>query len=368
MFTPTTVEIPTGVSIGPENSILVGVMQTLMGSSRNAQYRSPGAPVGDPPIVRHEALGQSRDALGSMGADRKIIARPGASAPFYEPPESLGDLKRDARISFAESADGLNPTPDLMDRPGWPAALSIGRGEFSPRLVSTSGSDNFLTSIAAKYTDAPELAHLNQVQWSVPWDMQIDDFGTGTGGQGKVIGSSIPPPETAGDIAVVKAAAGGVKQWLEFPTLGDAMLCPVGALLSNLPLAKDNDPQSYGFTLDALIAKNPAFAGTVTVTKKMRGVGKEKLSLAISTSAMTFNPYGSELDEGGIASFNFNLNTLFNRDTLAAAGAITFAITVVPVFGADKSGSTSMPFPYLPVDTTVAIAGGSYDVNVRCKG
>ncbi len=368
-FASTDVGLPHGVKLGNGKSILVGVMQTLMGSNRNAHYRSPGASPADPPIVKKESLGQSRDALASMGDDKKIIPRPGTPAPFYGPPDTLSDSKPDGTITFAESKDGVNPTPGLMDRPGWPARLALGAGEFEPKLVGTSGADSFLTSIVAKYSDGAELAHFNKVAWAVPWDQEIDAFGAGTGGSaGKVIDSNMPPPETEGDIAAVKAAAGGGKSWIAFPTLGDAMMCPVGILLGNLQPARDNDPASFQHTLDALIAKKPTYEVNVTVKKKLRGVGKEKLSVALKTGTMTFNPYAKELDEGETQTFSFGLMMMFNRDTIGTGEAITFSVSAVPVFGDSKSASTTMAAPYVRLDQILSIEDGSYHVDARLKG
>jgi hypothetical protein len=234
-------------------------------------------------------------------------------------------------------------------------------------LVGTSGSDDFTTSIAAKYSGESGLNHLKQSKWSVPWSMTIDPLGTGQGAAGAVEASKIPPPETPGDIAAIQARLGKGKDWIEFPTLGDAMMCSVGVLLGNLVPAKANDPQSFAFTVQALCDKNPQFQLELTVGKKLRGVGKERVNLVVSGFGSA-PPRNCEMDAGETQTMRFHLLEILEEGSIMAGRPISFQITVEPVFGSAINTSRTMPFPYMPFSDSVAIESGQYELSVKIRG
>jgi len=358
---PTDVEIPAGVTLGNGKSIQVGVMQTLMGSTRVAHYRSWGANASEPTTDKRQELGQARDAAADLDpATGSLVPR--AQAPFYLPPVTVSDVHVTDTIQVSEGKQA-----NLLDRPGWPARASLGSGEFSPRLVGTSGSDDFITSIAAKYSSESGLNHLKQSKWSVPWSMTIDPLGAGQGAAGAVEASKIPPPETPGDIAAIQARLGKGKDWIEFPTLGDAMMCSVGVLLGNLAPAKANDPQSFAFTVQALCDKNPQFELSFTVDKKLRGAGQERVNLLIGGFGSA-PPRNWEMDAGETQTTRFHLLEILEEGSIMAGRPITFQITVEPVFGSAINTSRTMAFPYLSISESFAIGEGQYELTVKLRG
>jgi hypothetical protein len=348
---PVTLAIKSGLTLGPGKSILYGPVQSVVSSERVAQYKSPGAQPSDPPIEKKNVLGATLDQTYGIGTGGAMFGA--AHPPFYVPPGTLSDVHTTDTLNIATGAGA-----GVLDQPGWPTPLTLGRDPFAPALVSTSGEDKFVTSFAAKYADGSSLFHMASTHWEVPWTItSLDAMGAGTGGAGTSGVALGTPPKTEGDIAVVAQG----KSWISFPTVGDAMMVPAYTLLANLNPARDNDPTSYENTVQALFLKNPAFHVEVDCDTTFANVGKDTATVQVSGSrpgpSSTF-----ELDKGDLGMVTFHLADVLDPASLKAGTGIGVTISLGTWLGSSASATRTWSFPYAKLVDHFPIKDGKYSL------
>jgi hypothetical protein len=346
---PVTVGIKSGVTLGAGKSILFGPVQSVVSSTRNAQYKSPGAQSSDPPIEKKNVLGATLDQTYGVGTGGTKFAA--AHPPFYVPPGTLSDVHTSDTLNIVTGAGS-----GVLDQPGWPTPLRLDTGTFAPTLVSTSGEDKFITSFAAKYADQSSLFHLASTHWEVPWTITtIDAMGSGTGGAGTSGVALGTPPKTEGDIAVVDQG----KSWISFPTVGDAMMVPASTLLANLNASRDADPPSYENTVQALFLKNPAFHVEVDCNTTFANIGRDRATVQVAGSRP--GPSSSfELDKGDLGTLTFHLADVLDAASLKAGTGMTVTISLATSLGSHASATRSWSFPYVKLVEQFPIDDGKY--------
>ena len=347
---PVSVSIKPGVTLGDGKSILYGPVQSVVSSERIAQYKSPGAGSTDPPIEKKNELGASLDQAYLLGTGGKKFGV--GQPPFYLAPRTLSDV---------HSTDTMSVSTDegagVLDKPGWPAPATIGSGMCAPQLVGTAGEDKFVTSVAAKYAGDANLFHLSSTHWEVPWTIPaLDAYRGGTGGAGTSGVATGVPPKTEGEIAVAQQG----KNWISFPTLGDAMLMPATTLLANLNPARDNDPTSFEYSAQALLLKNPAIHIELDCDTTFANVGTDTVAVDVKGSAPGPTA-GFRLDSGDLRSLTFHLADLMDLAALKAGHSISVDINVVSSLGSHAPPTTrTWSFPFLRLADSFGIADGKY--------
>ena len=156
-------ERPTEVRVGWINTVLEGKREFL--------YTEDGTPGGK--VVRSEQMqapAGARDAMWSKDPRTgKQVQHSSSEAPFYGPAK---------RISPGQSAD-LEP---FKDTPGAGAAREVeGPDGKKGKLAKISGADRFRLSIGVTEVGNNDTIHLTAKEWTVPWDVTLDQKGLGTG-------------------------------------------------------------------------------------------------------------------------------------------------------------------------------------------
>lgn len=292
---PTVIEAATAdewdeMNVGPR--IQVGPTQSVTASMRTGVYRE-GA-TGPVSGTYNMKAGPSRDAQWDREKNRQVAAVP---APWYSQPTIFNAGLTSANVEF-------------FDRPGFDLPLKKGKGT----LAEVKGSDNFITSIAAK-PDRGGLDHLVRFSWGVPWDMQIaPDQKSGTGARTDVTPTDQIPPTLDGPIAVQNAAT-----WLAFTSVAQAEAAGAATLLRYLPAAAEHDAAAAATIRLALKNLDP----TISVRCHVEDTGNAalKMRLAVVARGTKTHEYGDKLvlDDREAKTASFKLSQLFDIATMASA-------------------------------------------------
>ena len=160
-----------GAPAARPTEVRVGWINTVLEGKREFLYTEDGTPGGK--VVRREQMQAPAGARDAMWANDprtgKQVQHSSSEAPFYGPAK---------RISPGQSAD-LEP---FKDTPGAGAAREVeGPNGKKGKLAKISGADRFRLSIGVTEVGNNDRIHLTAKEWSVPWDVTLDQKGLGTG-------------------------------------------------------------------------------------------------------------------------------------------------------------------------------------------
>ena len=121
----------------------------------------------------------------------KQVPHSTAEAPFYSTAK---------RVKPGESVS----LDQFTDQPGAGVQRQVeGPGGKKGKLAKLSGADRFRLSIGIAEVDNPSTIHLTAKEWTVPWDVTVDQQGVGTGG-------SVSVEDFKGKLADIKPGVGYV--------------------------------------------------------------------------------------------------------------------------------------------------------------
>ncbi len=346
---PVSVEIDPAVKLGPGKAIMVGPVQSLLGSERVGVYREDGAAAANAPIEQHFTLGQSRDgARGHYSPGEPAFER--AQAPFFLPPQTLSDVHAYDTLTFNE-----NGSAGLFDQPSWQLPLTTGKA----KLVETRGQDSFITSIGAQQDGT--LIHFNPTKWAIPWAVKnIDAAHKGVGGAGTSAPTTDVPPVVDGKIAAFQPG----QNWINFPTLADALGADAVTLMDNLPGAKANDPTSYTNTVEALRQKNPTLTIKLTVVVTHGNIGRDHMFLSVAGSKVAARQE-FRLNNGNSTDVTLRLNDVFDPAIIVGSASINFNLEIDAVTGSNPTGGPSWSYPFSAFHKDFSLGDGKYVISAK---
>lgn len=326
-----TVALASGVKLTDDPVLEIGPTQTINGSRRELIYRRPDQSTFS---IVMGVNGAHRDAQWDDKGDKLVASVP---EPWYSRP---------TRLSNHGSADTV-----FFDQPSFDMPISDGDGT----LVRVAGSESFSTSIAAKREGT--ILHLQNHQWSIPWDMAIDPGGTGTGGKISGTPGGPPPSRLDGEIAV-----NAVDQWGRFDSVEDAKKYGWRGLINMLVDAKANDPRSFGFMAQAINELNPQFETFIKCENCYSYVGNDALTLHIT--GMQSTSAEMSLDSGDTGWDVTNWTTVLDARQVFSGTSIHFEGVV-----GDHRFSKSYQYPFAAVTDWVPMEGSDkrYYIKVALK-
>jgi hypothetical protein len=130
-------------------------------------------------------------------------------------------------------------------------------------------------------------------------------------------------------------------------------------LIQNLGPSHDNDPASFGFTIDALLQINPCIAVTLKVIATDATVGSDSLSIS-ATASGTVPPHDFDLNDGQSSSLSFPLTDVLDKSSITAAKDVSISVELQKLVGANTTSTHRIPFPYAHHDENFSVGGGKY--------
>src|SRR5262249_2644527 len=289
------------------------------------------------PVVGEEKStvhGPVRDA--QTDPKTKKVA-PNVVAPWYELPTPFTDGQRTGTVHF-------------FDQPGTSFPIKLNDGV----LTETRGEDRFITSIAAK-GDALPLTHLHQYEWAVPWQMQIDHSGSGSGLAATGKETKAIPPTLDGPIAGERE-----ETWIAFNSLADAVKLSTEVLLRYLAPAKANDPAAYATILQALKQKKPSLTISVTVVEKDNVAFRDDVLVGIGEVEFKIGSLG--VGDSGSASFDL-WQIFLDPGRIDAASVVVVRVTHSGLVTNDVA-RLNIHYPFAPGGpSSTRVGSGRYNVS-----
>jgi len=245
----------------------IGWLNTLLSGERIFTYTEDGTPSGK--LVREiRMMGPSggRDAMFSNDARTgKQVPHSSSEAPFYGPAK---------RVKPGESAT----LEQFSDEPGAAVKRQMqGPGGEQGKLAKISGADRFRLSIGIAEVDNPSTIHLTAKEWSVPWDVAVDQKGVGSGGKVSI-------EDFKGQLADIKRGEGyvvGEAEQFPWPQTPDEVKSfSTSELMRAIPYAEKKDVGSWMLMCQELRARNPTCTVT-TLVKQSTAVLADNLAITI---------------------------------------------------------------------------------------
>jgi hypothetical protein len=318
------VALASGVTLGQGVSVDVGPIQTLLGSERVGVYRRGGDPGG--PIMAEDrgVVGVTRDSGWHVDpASRQVVSS--FPAPWYANHYGLLDAYPSHEVRWD-------------DRPGIYLRPALAGDEAT--LTEVRGADRFVTSISAKRGD--QLVHLRTYQWSVPWDVRIDQTtATGQGRAGQVTEGGAMTMPRGTDIV-----AGHDHRYIRYADHDSAMAAPALELFRALGPALAEDRAAAATIAGALRAKNPAFRFNFFIQSKSNVVGDDAIELTIAGSLERRESIRG--GTGATRAVTFHLLDVFNPDSIRAGSQLRFSARATNTITGSNLRRASWRLPFEP--------------------
>jgi hypothetical protein len=307
-YEPAKVWLKEGKELGGSQNF--GFVQNLVTSTRGAVWRAGGKPDGEVTANTREGRSKAYDAVSDPKDDAKL--HPSVYAPFYWPPSSMNDENVEANPAQTD--------PAAHDQPGFSLPVKNNGG----RLTEFVGADQFKLGVAVKKGDA--VWTLRAFDWSVPWDMEVDD---NLNGAAKALQSS----EVKDLLRDGPDTALGEKDWSLKPNSGDvfegfatqaeAMKRTPKELLNWIHKAKQYDPRSYANIVSALDAKAPDVTVDITCDTTHVNFGKDVLSASVLRDGTLIRSEGGiRLDSGESHSLTLGWSEAFGSASTLTSGTV----------------------------------------------
>ena len=309
----------------------VGWINTLLSGDRKFTYTEDGTPGGK--VVREQHMMSTpggRDAMWSPDKRTgKQVQHSSSEAPFYSSAK---------RLKPGESAE-LEP---FTDQPGGGAERQMdGSGGVKGKLAKVSGADKFRLSIGIAEVGNAETIHLTAKEWTVPWDVDVDQQGGGKGGVVSI-------EDFKGRLQDIERGKGfvvgdaGDFPWPQTPE--DVKRFTSSELLNAIPFAERIDVNSWTLMCAELRERNPTCTVT-TLVKDSTAVVADDLSITLKgpkTATKTTTEWLSA------APVSFRLLEVMNPQDIKAGMTIELSIAVE---GGTPQPAT-WPWPFGPLRQT----------------
>jgi hypothetical protein len=288
------------VTLGPDRTIHVGPIQTVVQSTQIGVFRR-GGPGGPVVAERRTSYRDARDTPDEGG--RANGATP-AARPFYSGPYGLMDGHRSTTYQFFDG-----PIMGMPER--------MGDGV----LTETRGSDSFVLSVGAQLGN--EVIHLESFDWVANWNI-----------------ADVNAPGAQPSAATVAPRADGIAAYgtaanLENPrhrvyafrSVADALTAPTDALLQYLPSTMREDPAAGRIIAEALRTRNPTFRLGLWVQSAADFDGTDEVEVRIrghrDLNLGTFSiAERSRLMSGGSSGVLFRFNQVIDPERVTDASAL----------------------------------------------
>jgi hypothetical protein len=308
-----------------------GWINTLLSGDRKFTYTEDGTPGGK--VVREQHMMSTPGGRDAMWAEDKRtgkqVQHSGSEAPFY------GSAKRLRRGETAQ-------LDQFKDQPGGGAQREMeGTDGAKGKLAKVSGADQFRLSVGIAEVGNAETIHLTAKEWTVPWDVTVDQKG---GGQG----AAISVDAFRGQLQDIERGKGfvvgdaGDFPWPQTPD--DVKRFTSTELMNAIPYAERLDAASWTLMCQELRARNPSCTVT-TLVKESTALVKDNLAITIKGPRTATKTTAEWLSA---APVTFRLLELMDPQDLKPGLALELSISV--------EGSTphpvSWPWPFGPLRTT----------------
>ncbi len=307
-YTPAKVWLQEGKTLGGSQNF--GFVQNLVTSTRGAVYRRGGDPAGDITSEPREAHKKAYDAVSDPNDDSKINKR--VFPPFYWPPGSIND--ENVAGSPAET------DPVAHDQPGF----TLPAKEDDGRLTEFVGSDQFKLGVAVKKDAA--VWTLRAFDWSVPWDMKVDQSlnGAGKAVQSKEVQDLLKDgPDTSLGEKDWSLRPGSGDVFEGFSTPAEAMKRSPKELLNWIGKARQFDQLSYQNICAALDSKAPSVTVDINCDTTHVNFGKDILSASVLRDGQLIkSESGLRLNSGESTSLSLSWADAFGSAANIQAGTV----------------------------------------------
>jgi hypothetical protein len=308
-----------------------GWINTLLSGDRKLTYTEDGTPGGK--VVREQHMMSTPGGRDAMWAEDKRtgtqVQHSGSEAPFY------GSAKRVRRGETVQ-------LDQFKDQPGGGAQREMeGTGGAKGKLAKVSGADKFRLSVGIAEVGNAETIHLTAKEWTVPWDVTVDQKG---GGQG----AAISVDAFRGQLQDIERGKGfvvgdaGDFPWPQTPD--DVKRFTSTELMNAIPYAQSLDAASWTLMCQELRARNPSCTVT-TLVKESTALVSDDVAITIK-GPRTATRNASE----GLSAAKVTFRLLDLMDPQDIKSGLVLELTV-SIEGSSPQPMT-WPYPFGPLRST----------------